>query len=72
MDVQVVIQIFLGTLAPLSVLAATQLWKFAENARRALYVVASSLTVIGILAMRDRGSVRQVRKHCPASRGSGR
>jgi Ni/Fe-hydrogenase subunit HybB-like protein len=49
---QVVIQIFLGTLAPLCVLATTQLWKLAESARRALYVVASSLTLIGILAMR--------------------
>jgi Ni/Fe-hydrogenase subunit HybB-like protein len=49
---QVVIQIFLGTLAPLLVLATTQLWKFAEKVRRALYVVASSLTLVGILAMR--------------------
>jgi len=49
---QVVIQIFLGTLAPLCLLATTQLWKFAENVRRALYVVASSLTLTGILAMR--------------------
>ena len=49
---QVVIQIFLGTLAPLCLLATTQLWKFAEDVRRALYVVASSLTLTGILAMR--------------------
>lgn len=49
---QVVIQIFLGTMAPLCLLATTQLWKLAESARRALYVVASSLTLIGILAMR--------------------
>jgi Ni/Fe-hydrogenase subunit HybB-like protein len=49
---QVVIQIFLGTLAPLCLLATTQLWKFVEKARRALYVVAGSLTLIGILAMR--------------------
>jgi Ni/Fe-hydrogenase subunit HybB-like protein len=49
---QVVIQIFLGTLAPLLVLATTQLWKFAEKVRRTLYVVASSLTLVGILAMR--------------------
>jgi Ni/Fe-hydrogenase subunit HybB-like protein len=49
---QVVIQIFLGTLAPLSLLATTQLWKFAEHARRGLYITASSLTLIGILAMR--------------------
>jgi len=49
---QVVVQIFLGTLAPLCLLATTQLCKLAEGARRALYVVASSLTLIGILAMR--------------------
>jgi Ni/Fe-hydrogenase subunit HybB-like protein len=49
---QVVIQIFMGTLVPLCVLAATQLWKFAEPARRALYIGASSLTLIGIFAMR--------------------
>jgi Ni/Fe-hydrogenase subunit HybB-like protein len=49
---QVVVQIFLGTLAPLCLLATTQVWKFAERVRRALYVVASSLTLIGILAMR--------------------
>jgi predicted membrane protein len=49
---QVVIQIVLGTLAPLCLLATTQLWKFAEHARRVLYVLASALTLIGILAMR--------------------
>ena len=31
---------------------AVQLYKFAQNARHALYLVASSLTLIGILAMR--------------------
>jgi Ni/Fe-hydrogenase subunit HybB-like protein len=49
---QIVIQIFLGTIVPLSVLAATQLWKFAEPVRRSLYVFASLLTMIGIFAMR--------------------
>jgi Ni/Fe-hydrogenase subunit HybB-like protein len=49
---QVVIQIFLGTLFPLALLAATQLWKFAETIRRQLYICASVLTLIGILAMR--------------------
>lgn len=49
---QVLIQIFLGTLGPLCVLAATQLWKFAEPVRRGLYVTASCLTLIGIFAMR--------------------
>ena len=49
---QVLIQIFLGTLAPLCLLALTQLWKFAEPVRRSLYVTAASLTMIGIFAMR--------------------
>ena len=49
---QVVLQIFLGTLGPLALLATTQLWKFSENVRRALYVTASFLTLIGIFAMR--------------------
>jgi Ni/Fe-hydrogenase subunit HybB-like protein len=49
---QVLIQIFLGTLAPLGLLAITQLWKFAEMLRRRLYVGASVLTLIGIFAMR--------------------
>ncbi len=49
---QVVLQIFLGTLVPLGLLAANQLWRFTEEARRAMYVTACSLTMIGIFAMR--------------------
>jgi Ni/Fe-hydrogenase subunit HybB-like protein len=49
---QVLIQILLGTLVPLSLLAATQLWTFAESTRRKLYVTAGLLTLIGIFAMR--------------------
>jgi Ni/Fe-hydrogenase subunit HybB-like protein len=49
---QVLVQIILGTLAPLGLLAMTQLWKFAEMVRRRLYVAASVLTLIGIFAMR--------------------
>jgi Ni/Fe-hydrogenase subunit HybB-like protein len=49
---QVLVQIFLGTLAPLGLLAMTQLWKFAEMVRRRLYVAASVLTLVGIFAMR--------------------
>jgi Ni/Fe-hydrogenase subunit HybB-like protein len=48
----VVLQIGLGTLIPLALLAANQLWKFSEAARRAMYVTACSLTMIGIFAMR--------------------
>jgi len=49
---QVMLQIFLGTLAPLGLLAVTQLWRFAEHLRRRLYMTASFLTLIGIFAMR--------------------
>ncbi|HTS28228.1 MAG TPA: NrfD/PsrC family molybdoenzyme membrane anchor subunit [Bryobacteraceae bacterium] len=49
---QVVLQIFLGTLIPLSLLAANQLWRFAEARRRVMYVTACSLTLVGIFAMR--------------------
>jgi len=49
---QVVLQIFVGTLTPLFLLAANQLWKFSEPARRKMYVTACSLTLIGIFAMR--------------------
>jgi formate-dependent nitrite reductase membrane component NrfD len=48
----VIVQIILGTLIPVAMLAATQLWKFTEATRRALYVGASCLTLIGIFAMR--------------------
>jgi Ni/Fe-hydrogenase subunit HybB-like protein len=48
----VVLQIFLGTLIPLALLAANQLWKFSEAKRRVMYVTACSLTMIGIFAMR--------------------
>src|SRR6266496_1943072 len=49
---QVVLQIVLGTLVPLALLAANQLRKFSEAARRAMYVTACSLTMVGIFAMR--------------------
>jgi len=48
----VVLQIGLGTLIPLALLAANQLWKFSEGARRTMYVAACSLTMVGIFAMR--------------------
>jgi predicted membrane protein len=48
----VVIQILLGTVVPLGILAATQLFRFAERVRRAMYLTASGLILIGIFAMR--------------------
>jgi Ni/Fe-hydrogenase subunit HybB-like protein len=49
---QIILQILVGTLVPITLLAINQLWRFAEAARRAMYTVACSLTLIGIFAMR--------------------
>jgi Ni/Fe-hydrogenase subunit HybB-like protein len=49
---QVIVQIFLGTLVPLALLAANQLWRISEGRRKAMYMTAGGLTLIGIFAMR--------------------
>ncbi len=49
---QVVIQIYIGTLAPIGLLALTQLMKLGEKTRMRIYAVAGSLALIGIFAMR--------------------
>jgi predicted membrane protein len=49
---QIVIQIFLGTLVPLILLAITQVVKLSESARKRNYAIAGALTLIGIFAMR--------------------
>jgi Ni/Fe-hydrogenase subunit HybB-like protein len=49
---QIVVQIFLGTLAPLVFLGATQLFRFSELARKRIYILSGTLTLIGIFAMR--------------------
>ncbi len=49
---QIVVQIILGTLVPLSMLAAVQLLRLSERARRWVYASAGTLTLIGIFAMR--------------------
>jgi len=49
---QIVLQIFVGTLTPLALLAATQLLKFPEQVRKRIYATAAILTMIGIFAMR--------------------
>jgi Ni/Fe-hydrogenase subunit HybB-like protein len=49
---QILIQIIFGTLLPLGLLALTQLLKLTETARRNLYALAGTLTLIGIFAMR--------------------
>jgi Ni/Fe-hydrogenase subunit HybB-like protein len=48
----IVVQIVLGTLVPLGLLALTQLVKLTEKARRGTYAVAGVLTLVGIFAMR--------------------
>lgn len=49
---QIVLQIFLGTLVPLTLLAITQVVKLPELVRRNMYAIAGALTLIGVLAMR--------------------
>ena len=48
----ILIQIVLGTLAPLALLAVTQVIKLPEMTRKRVYAIAGSLTLIGIFAMR--------------------
>jgi Ni/Fe-hydrogenase subunit HybB-like protein len=49
---QVIVQILLGTVLPITLLGLMQLYKPAEALRRRIYAVAGVLTVIGIFAMR--------------------
>jgi Ni/Fe-hydrogenase subunit HybB-like protein len=48
----VVLQIVIGTLVPLTLLASTQIIRYREAVRRRVYVVAGVLTLVGIFAMR--------------------
>ncbi len=49
---QVVLQIVLGTMGPLILLALTQVKRFTEATRRMIYAVAGCTTLVGIFAMR--------------------
>ena len=49
---QIVIQIILGTLLPIMLLAIPQVLRVGERARRWIYATSGVLTLIGILAMR--------------------
>ena len=49
---QIVVQICLGTLVPLILLAITQVTKLNEIVRKRIYAIAGALTLIGIFAMR--------------------
>jgi len=48
----IVVQIVLGTVAPILLLALTQVLRLGESARKRIYVLAGCLTLIGIFAMR--------------------
>jgi len=49
---QVIVQIMVGTLAPIALLALPQVLKLSEPVRKRIYLVAGVLTLIGIFAMR--------------------
>src|SRR6478736_6377083 len=49
---QIVLQIFVGTLVPLAILAVTQLATVGDRVRIRLYVTAAALPLVGIFAMR--------------------
>jgi len=49
---QIVLQIGLGTLVPIALLAVTQVVRMAPRLRLNIYVIASVLTLVGIFAMR--------------------
>jgi Ni/Fe-hydrogenase subunit HybB-like protein len=49
---QIVLQIIVGTLVPIGILAFTQLVRFSPRTRIQLYVLTTVLTLIGIFAMR--------------------
>jgi Ni/Fe-hydrogenase subunit HybB-like protein len=49
---QIVLQIIVGTMIPLGLLALVQIVSMSARAREGIYVIASSLTLCGIFAMR--------------------
>ncbi len=49
---QVLIQILLGTVLPITVLFVVQMTKFSDRLRKRIYAVIGCLTLIGIFAMR--------------------
>ncbi|MBI2841000.1 MAG: polysulfide reductase NrfD [Acidobacteria bacterium] len=49
---QIILQIILGTVVPIGLLAAIQIVRVSEMARKGTYVLSGILTLIGIFAMR--------------------
>jgi predicted membrane protein len=48
----IVVQIVLGTVTPIALLALTQVLRLGEMSRKRIYAVSGCLTLIGIFAMR--------------------
>ncbi|MFY9675917.1 MAG: NrfD/PsrC family molybdoenzyme membrane anchor subunit [Terriglobales bacterium] len=48
----IVVQIILGTITPITLLALTQVLKLSAMARKRIYAIAGCLTLVGIFAMR--------------------
>jgi Ni/Fe-hydrogenase subunit HybB-like protein len=49
---QVILQIIIGTVLPIAMLALVQVGRFGERIRKRIYAAAGCLTMIGIFAMR--------------------
>jgi Ni/Fe-hydrogenase subunit HybB-like protein len=49
---QVILQIVMGTLVPILLLVLVQLLRMDEASRKAIYLAAATLTLVGIFAMR--------------------
>jgi predicted membrane protein len=49
---QIVIQILLGTLLPITLLGLVQLTRLSDRSRRRIYAVVAVVTLVGIFAMR--------------------
>jgi Ni/Fe-hydrogenase subunit HybB-like protein len=49
---QVILQICIGTIVPITMVALVQIIKFSAKWRKVIYVISGSLALIGVLAMR--------------------
>lgn len=49
---QILLQVVIGGLVPIVLLAVTQVVKLSEQARKGIYALSAALTLVGILAMR--------------------
>src|SRR5690349_5586509 len=49
---QIILQIYMGTLLPIGLLASTQVIKFRDAIRKRIYTASGLLTLVGIFAMR--------------------